>query len=64
MEKDKYIKIVDGHFVAAGKTWEVQIKMRDNNGKPFIAKLYNMLLAPDLWDWLFSIAMNYFPLLS
>ena len=29
--------------------------MRDDNGKPFIATLYNMLLAPDMCDKLFSI---------
>ena len=29
--------------------------MRDDNGKPFIATFYNVLFAPDLWDWLFSI---------
>ena len=34
---------------------QVQIQMCDNNGKTFIAKLYNILLAPDLCDRLFSI---------
>ena len=29
--------------------------MCDDNGKTFIATLYNVLLAPDLWDRLFSI---------
>ena len=29
--------------------------MRDVNGKPFIATLYNVLFAPYLWDQLFSI---------
>ena len=29
--------------------------MCDNNGKTFIAALYNVLLAPDLCDRLFSI---------
>ena len=29
--------------------------MCDNNGKTFIATLYNVLLAPDLCDRLFSI---------
>ena len=37
------------------KTVEVQIKMRGNNGKPFIATLYNVLFAPDLCDRLFFI---------
>ena len=29
--------------------------MFDNNGKTFVATLYNVLLAPDLCDGLFSI---------
>ena len=29
--------------------------MCDNNGNPFIAKLHNVLLAPDICDRLFSI---------
>ena len=29
--------------------------MCEDNGKPFIATLYNVLLAPDLCDKLFSI---------
>ena len=29
--------------------------MCDDNGKPFVATLYNVLLAPDLCDRLFSI---------
>ena len=29
--------------------------MCDNNGNPFIAPLYNVLFAPDLYDGLFSI---------
>ena len=29
--------------------------MRDNNGKTFVATLYNVLLAPDLCERLFSI---------
>ena len=31
--------------------------MCDDNRKIFIATLYNVLLAPDLWDRLFSIIM-------
>ena len=31
--------------------------MCDDNGKTFIATLYNVLLAPDLCDGLFSIIM-------
>ena len=55
VETDKYIEVTDGHFVTAKQTRKVQIKMCDYNGKPFIAKLYNILFAPDLCDWLFSI---------
>ena len=29
--------------------------MYDDNGDPFIATLYNVLLAPDLCDGLFSV---------
>ena len=47
---------VDGIFHRK-KTGKVQIKMRDDNGKPFIDTLYNLLLAPDLCDLLFSIIM-------
>ena len=54
-ETDKYIEVADGHFFTAKKTGEVQIKMCDDNGKPFIATLYNILLAPDLCYRLFSI---------
>ena len=34
---------------------QVQIKMCDDHGDPFIATLHNVLLAPDLCDRLFSI---------
>ena len=52
---DKYIEVADGHFVTAKQTGLVQIKMCDNNGKPFIDTLYNIILSPDLCDQLFSI---------
>ena len=54
-ETDKYIKVTDGTFVTAKQTGWVQIKMCDDNEKPFIAMLYNVQLAPDLCDQLFSI---------
>ena len=38
-ETDKYIEIVDVHFVTAKKSGEVQINIGDNNVKPFIATL-------------------------
>ena len=49
----KNIEVKDGHHVAANQKGKVQIKMCDNNGNPFIAKLHNVLLAPDLCDRLF-----------
>ena len=41
MEKDKYIEVTYGNFSIAKQTGGVQIRMRDDNGKPFIATLYN-----------------------
>ena len=55
VETDKYIEVADGHFFTEKQTGEVQINMHDNNGKPFIDMLYNVLFAPDLCDQLFSI---------
>ena len=57
LETDKYTKVADGHFFTAKQTGEFQIKMRENNGKSFIAMLYNILLSPNLCDRLFSIIM-------
>ena len=55
VDTDKYIKVADGKFVTAKQTGEVQIKMRGDNGKPFIYMLYNVLLSPDLCDQLFPL---------
>ena len=55
METDKYIEVADGHLVTAKQSGKVQIEMNDDNGKSFIATLYNILLAPDLCDIIFSI---------
>ena len=52
---DKYIEVVDGHHVTEKQKGQVRIQMCDDNGKKFIATLYNVLLAPDLCDRLFSI---------
>ena len=54
-DTDKYIKFADGHHVMAKQKVSVQIQMCNDNGKKFIATLYNVLLAPDLCDRLFSI---------
>ena len=52
---DKHIEVADRHHVMSKQKGQAQIIMCDNNGDPFIATLYNVLLAPDLCDKLFSI---------
>ena len=54
-DTDKHIEVADGYHVTAKQKGQVQIKMSDNNGYPFIATLHNVVLAPDLCDRLFSI---------
>ena len=54
-DTDKYIEVADGHPVTAKQNGQVQIKICDNNGYPFIATLHNVLLAPDICERLFSI---------
>ena len=54
-DTDKYIEVADGHHVTAKQKGRVQIKMCDDNGKPFIATLHTVILATDLCDRLFSI---------
>ena len=54
-DTDKYIEVVDGHHVTAKQKGSIRIQMCDDNGKKFIAALYNVLLAPDLCNRLFSI---------
>ena len=54
-DTDKYIEVSDGHHVTEKQRGQVQIQMCDDNGKTFVATLYNVLLAPDLCDGLFSI---------
>ena len=51
---DKFIEVADGHHVIAKQKGSVRIQMFDDNGKTFVATLYNILLAPDLCDRLFS----------
>ena len=50
MERDKCIEVADGNFVSAKQTGKVQIEICEDNGKPFIATLYTVLLAPDLCE--------------
>ena len=52
-DMDKYIEVADGHHVTDKQKGQVRIKMCDDNGKPFITTLHNVLLAPDLSDRLF-----------
>ena len=54
-DTDKYIEVADGNHVTAKQKGQVRMKMCDDNGKPFIPTLHNVLLAPDLCDRLFSI---------
>ena len=54
-DTDKYIEVADGHHVTSKQKGQVQIQMCNDNGKSFIATLYNVLLAPELCDRLFSI---------
>ena len=54
-DTDKFIEVADGNHVTAKQKGSVRIQMCDNNGKTLVATLYNVLLAPDLCDRLFSI---------
>ena len=48
-------EVVDGHHFTAKQKGQVRIKMCDDNRKPFIATIHNVLLPPDLCNRLFSI---------
>ena len=52
-DTDKFIEAADGHHVTAKQKVSVRIKMCDDNGKTFVATLYNVLLALGLCDRLF-----------
>ena len=54
-DTDKFIEVTDRHRVTAKQKESVRIQMFDDNGETVIATLYNVLLAPDLCDRLFSI---------
>ena len=54
-DTDEFIEVADGHHIMVKQKGSVRIKMCDDNRKTFIATLYNVLLAPDLCDRLFSI---------
>ena len=55
VEKDKYIEVADGLFFTAKQIRQVQIETRDDNGRPFIDKLYKLILEPDLCNQIFFI---------
>ena len=54
-DTDKHIEVAGGYHITAKQKGQVWIRMCDNNRDPFIAMLYNVLLALDLCDGLFSI---------
>ena len=54
-DMDTYIEVADGYHVTAKQKRQVQIKMCDDDGYPFITTLHNVILAPDICDGLFSI---------
>ena len=54
---DEYIEVADGHHVTEKQKGQVRIQICDNTEKKFITTLYNVLLALDLCDRLFSIIM-------
>ena len=56
VETDKYVEVADNNFITVKQKGEVQIETRDDNGRPFIDKLYKLILEPDLCNQLFSIA--------
>ena len=56
-DTDKHIEVADVHHFLAKQKIQVQLRMCDNNGDPFIATLHNVLLAPDLCNRVFSIIL-------
>ena len=53
--KNKHIEVADRDHVMTKQKGELQMKMCNNNGDPFIATLHKVLLAPDLCVRLFLI---------
>ena len=53
-DTDNTLKLRKDITSLRNKKGQVQIKMCDDNGKTFIATLYNVLLEPDLCDRLFQ----------
>ena len=46
-DTDKFIEVADGRHVTAKQKGSVRIQMWNDNGKTFVATLYNILLVPD-----------------
>ena len=46
LEDKKFIEVADRHHITAKQKGSVRIQMFDDNGKTFVAALYNVLLAP------------------
>ena len=55
IETDKYFEVSNEHYITAKQTGKLRIRMHNNNGKPLIDTLYNVLFTPDLCDQLFYI---------
>ena len=49
-DTDKFVEVADGHHITAKQKGSVQIQICDDNGKTFVATLYNVLLAQDLCE--------------
>ena len=47
-DTDKHIEVTDGHHVTAKQNGQVQIKMCNDHGDPFIATLHSVLLVPHI----------------
>ena len=54
-DTDKFIEVTDGHHVTAKQKGSVRMKIFDDNRNTFVATLYNVLMAPELCDRLFSM---------
>ena len=54
-DTNKHIEVTDRHHATVKQKGQVQIKICNNNGDPFITTLHKALLASDLCDRLFSI---------
>ena len=47
VETEKYIEVVDGHYIMAKQKGQVQISIQYDYGELFFAKLYNVLFSPE-----------------